>query len=353
MSDHHIPRDTPWSDLARYLAGELPDADAGVLRQWIAADPERAQLVARLQQIWIEAGAPRQSWDADAALRRIRQAPVGPARVIRLPRFYREEPVARWRRVGQWAARVAAVLLIVAGGVWMSTRRLAPVPDAPPPTAEVATQRGQRASLRLPDGTQVTLGPSSTIRYAIASTRGPRAVYLEGDAYFVVTHDAERPFAVHTARGTATDLGTRFLVHAYPTDSAVDVVVAEGKVSLTARRDPGAPGSPRDSLVLLPGDLGRVTADDRLTAEHGVAVDHHLAWLDGRLELRDTPLRDAVVQLGRWYDLDVRLADSTIGRRRVTASFTDESAAEVLRLITASLNLRASQHGRVVTIRSK
>src|SRR5581483_2574410 len=104
MSDHHIPRDTPWSDLARYLAGELPDADAGALRQWIAADPERAQLVARLQQIWIEAGAPRQSWDADAALRRIRQAPVGPARVIRLPRFYREEPVARWRRVGQWAA---------------------------------------------------------------------------------------------------------------------------------------------------------------------------------------------------------------------------------------------------------
>jgi len=178
-------------------------------------------------------------------------------------------------------------------------------------------------------------------------------VFLEGDAYFVVTHDPKRPFAVHTAYGTATDLGTRFGVRAYPSDSVLDVVVEEGKVSLSVRRDTRPPDSPPDSLVLTPGDLGRVTAAGRLTVEHVVALAGHLAWTEGRLEFRDTPLREVVVQLARWYDLEVRLADTGVGRRRLTASFKDEAAPEVLRLIAASLDLRVDRRGGAITLRSK
>jgi ferric-dicitrate binding protein FerR (iron transport regulator) len=352
MTDHSLPDNTPWDALARYFAGELPGPEAEELRRWIAVDPDRARLVAELREVWAGAAELRQSWDAEAALRSIKEQPAEPARVIRLPRFYREEPGSRRRRTGLLMARAAAVIALVGGGAWLATQGLAPRQGAPQ-VSEVATSRGQRASLRLPDGTHVTLGPASTIRYAVAPARGARTVYLEGDAYFVVTHDAARPFSVHTARGTATDLGTRFGVHAYPDDSVLDVVVAEGKVSLAARRADRQHQTPRDSLVLVPGDLGRVSAGGRLTAERGAAVDRHLAWIDGRLEFHDTPLRDAVVQFGRWYDLDVRLVDSVVGRKRLTASFKDEAAQEALRLVAASLDLQVSQRGRVVTIRSK
>jgi len=69
--------------------------------------------------------------------------------------------------------------------------------------------------------------------------------------------------------------------------------------------------------------------------------------------LRAIPLRDAVVQLGRWYDLDIRLDDSATGQRRLNASFKDESAVEALRLIAASLDLQVYQRGKVVTLRPK
>ena len=68
---------------------------------------------------------------------------------------------------------------------------------------------------------------------------------------------------------------------------------------------------------------------------------------------QDTPLRDAAVQLGRWYDLDVRLADTTLGAKRLTATFKDEPLSQVLHLIAASLDVRIGQQGRVVTVRGR
>jgi transmembrane sensor len=343
--------DLPWNDLARYFAGELPADEAADLERWIAADSQRAELVEELRHLWTATGELRQTWDAEAALRLIKQAPAGPGRIIRLPRFYHEEPTSGWGRATRVAVRVAAAVAIVAGGAWALRHRSVALPEPAVASSEVSTARGQRASLRLPDGTHVMLGPASTIDYAVTADHGPRAVSLKGDAYFEVTHVPDRPFTVETKHGVVRDLGTRFLVHAYPADSAVDVVVAEGKVSLAAPLATMAQHPRADSLVLAPGDLGRVTRDGRITTERGVAVERYLAWTEGRLEFRDTPMRDVVVQLGRWYDLEARLADSALGRRRLTASFKDESAPEVLRLIAASLGLRIEQQGNVVIIR--
>ncbi len=353
MTSQLPPDHVPWSALGRYLAGELPASELEELRRWIDASPDHAELVEQLRQLW--AGEPRfgQSWDVEAAIRRVMQPAAGPARIIQLPAFYREDPRSAWARARRLALRVAAVVALVAGGVWMLERR---APDGSPgqiATSEVRTPRGQRAALRLPDGSQVMLGPATTIRYAVATDRGARTVDLDGEAYFTVTHDSTRPFTIRTAHGVATDLGTRFGVRAYATDSVVEVAVAEGKVSLAPVSADRSAGRVRAEAVLAGGDLGTVTASGRLSAERGVDVARRLAWTDGRLELRAIPLRDAVVQLGRWYDLDIRLADSATGRRRLNASFKDESAAEALRLIAASLELRVDQRGKFVTLRSQ
>jgi transmembrane sensor len=347
------PDDTPWSALGRYLAGELPAAEVEELQRWIDASPEHAELVEQLRRLW--AGEPRvgETWDVEAAIRRVMQPSTEPARIIRLPTFYREEPPSTWARARRLALRVAAVVALVAGGVWMLERGAPAGSEDQIATSEVRTPRGQRAALRLPDGSEVMLGPATTIRYAVARGRGPRTVELDGEAYFTVTHDAARPFTVHTAHGVATDLGTRFGVRAYAADSAVDVAVAEGEVALSPVRAGETTPAAHEQVVLSVGDLGTATASGRLRAERGVDVASRLAWTEGRLVLDAIPLRDAVVQLGRWYDLDIRVADSSAGRKRLKASFKHESAAEALRLIAASLELRLDRQGDVVTLRSK
>jgi len=214
--------------------------------------------------------------------------------------------------------------------------------------SEVRTLRGQRASLRLPDGSEVSLGPATTIRYAVDPRHGPRSVYLDGEAYLTVTHDAARPFTVHTAYGVAVDLGTRFGVRAYQADSAVQVTVQEGRVALEA-----AHSSPHARVVLAAHDVGTATAAGRLWAERGVEIGPRLAWKDGRLELRAVPLREAVIELSRWYGVDVRLGDSVSANRPLRASFQTESVDEALQLIAATLALRIERHGESVTFLSQ
>ena len=341
------PEHLPWETLARYFAGEMAGPEADALGAWIDENPERRELVERLREIWVGASALRQSWDAEAALKRIKQAPREPARIIRLAARARAETGPVRRRVAS-ALGIAAAIAILVGGLSVWQAGIMSRGEGEPPT-EIATRRGQRVTVRFPDGTAVLLGPLSTLRYAVGFRGRPRTVDLDGQGYFTVIHDDRHPFAVRTAHGVAQDLGTRFVVRSYPTDAIVDVVVAEGRVSLTSARG-STPAA--DSLLLTEGDVGRVTAAGHLAMERGVSLERYLGWTEGRLVFQDTPLRDAVLQLGRWYDLDVQLADSTLGAKRLTATFKDEPPSQVLHLIAASLDVRIRQQGRVVTIKA-
>src|SRR6266542_3527754 len=74
--------DIDWGSLAGYFAGELPEAEATRLREWIDADPARATLVAELRNVWEATGRPRRAWDAAGALRTIKQLAAPPLHVV-------------------------------------------------------------------------------------------------------------------------------------------------------------------------------------------------------------------------------------------------------------------------------
>jgi ferric-dicitrate binding protein FerR (iron transport regulator) len=183
-----------------------------------------------------------------------------------------------------------------------------------------------------------------------------RDVWLDGEAYFEVVHDAAKPFRVHTARAVAQDLGTKFLVRAYAESPDVRVVVADGLVSLRRTRDsaatraaPAAEGSP-DSLLLRPRELGRLDAEGRLTSQSGVALDDYTAWISGRLVFTDTPRRDASPRLGRWYAAELRLGDPDLGRETFTATLTHEPLSDVVRLLAATVRARVEQRGDTLVL---
>ena len=90
-----------------------------------------------------------------------------------------------------------------------------------------------------------------------------------------------------------------------------------------------------------------------VTVGHGADVARALAWTQGRLTFEAVPLRDAVPELRRWYDLDFLLADPSLGARRLTASFSDEPVAEVIRLIAMAVEARYERRGRTVTFHSR
>ncbi|MBA2473628.1 MAG: FecR domain-containing protein [Pseudonocardiales bacterium] len=244
-------------------------------------------------------------------------------------------------------ARVSALLLVLGGGALAGRAVLSSGREAvrtAPATRVVTTPPGQRASFRLPDGTSVMLGVASTLRYPPSISTRSREVQLEGEAYFEVAHDNTRVFAVRAGDVLAEDLGTTFIVRAYPEDHRARVVVRSGKVALRAARAPNQ----TQRQVLLPGQLGRLDTKGIPVAERA-DTSAYFAWTEGRLVFDDVALRDALPQLSRWYDLEFRLADSSLGRVPLTATFRNQPTEDVLDLLAASLGMRQVRNGRTVT----
>jgi transmembrane sensor len=148
---------------------------------------------------------------------------------------------------------------------------------------------------------------------------------------------------VHTGVGGAEDIGTEFVVTAYPEANGMQVAVASGMVQLGAvklRPSTTVSASPREPLLLTRGDLGRLDSVGVLKVEHGVDVDAQLAWTRGELVFRRTPLRLVIPQLERWYGVDIRLADSRLNEVPVSASFADEGATQAVTFVAAAINAR-------------
>jgi transmembrane sensor len=272
------------------------------------------------------------------------------------------------RAVGARAARqlvALAAAIVVALGVGLTVRSLSHHTAPTSAGREYATAAGQRLAVTLVDGTQFTLAPASTVRVRAGYGRGSgsRQVELEGEAYFAVVHDAAHPFAVRAHGAVARDVGTAFDVRAYPENVGARIAVAEGAVAVTVaggcplagRRSRPAPvageGGPC-SADARAGDVATV-ASGAVAVEHGADIAALTAWTQGRLVFRKTPLADVARELSRAFDLTITVGDSALGSQRITASFDDQSADQVLEDLAAIVGGQFERAGRAVVIRRR
>ena len=97
-------------------------------------------------------------------------------------------------------------------------------------TYSVITEKGQKTTVILPDGTTVWLNSASRLSYDMSYAHSDRNVILEGEAYFEVAKDDDIPFTVNTDDYRVTALGTTFNVSAYKDDSMSVTTLVEGRV---------------------------------------------------------------------------------------------------------------------------
>jgi transmembrane sensor len=341
-----------WDLIDRYLAGTATPEEREGFERRLAQGPEQAALLEALQRALAaleqDVGVEELEavWNGVAertgliSTKPIGVQPVGP----RPGRFALVEPGQAGWRVGAGIA-AAAVLAI---GAALAARELLTDEERSPATAEeriVTVPRGERAKFLLPDGSEVLLGAGSTLRHSRTFADRSREVTLEGEAYFTVEHDERRPFRVRAGNLVATDLGTEFLVQAYPEHAGARVVVRSGTVAV---RSIQAQDSTKPGRVVRPGELGRIAADGVPLIEQADTAAY-FAWTTGTLVFDGTPLREALPQLSRWYDLDFRLADSSLGAIPLSGRLDQTLTPSRLDLLAGSVGLEQVQRGRMVT----
>lgn len=331
-----------WVLLGQYLRGACTAEEVAVVERWEAASQGNARTLELLRRVWHEAAVDEdEGWSALQA--RIaadaRAVKVQPLRVLAQGT---ERKRRVWRRWAGIVTAAAAALTLTVGPI--ALRRVG-VEPASRPGREYVTTRGQRAELVLVDGTRAWLNADSRLRLLPGYGSNARDVALEGEAYFVVEHDAKRPFRVHTSGAVSEDLGTEFNVRAYADDADERVLVAVGRVAV--RRN-GSSTQADSGVTLGRGQMGRLDRAGRLAVIDRADLAATLAWREDRLEFEERPLTDVVREFERWYDLHITLDDSILARVPVTATLIGQTADQALGALATTLNVRYTRSGREV-----
>lgn len=329
-----------WERIARYVTGEAGPGEVEVTEKWVKADPHRAELVRLLESIVrnVESDdASATPIDVESALSRVK-ARFGEAKVLPFA-----EPIsdARSRRATFALLKVAAAGVIIIGGtaLWQNLRRA----ESDASGRTFATSVGERREIVLTDGTRVLLGPTSRLVVA-RSGADERLVNLDGIAYFHVVHDSARPFTVKAGSISIQDIGTAFAVET--DDSAgTRVAVDSGSVAIGAADQKRATGA-----VLNARDRASVDVDGVVAVERSAVSADDLAWTEGRLVFRDSPMVLVAAELYRWYGVRLRVADSSLANLHLTASFSGEPVDGVLNVIALSLGAHIERQGSVAIL---
>lgn len=239
------------------------------------------------------------------------------------------------RNYVQYAGIAAAIVIAVFGVKYSS--EIIPAKQTPVLNKSYATTTAQRATILLSDGTRVTLAPQTRVQYSNDYGVERRDIHLDGEAYFEVAAQSNKPMVIFTGNTTTQVLGTSFSVRKYNNDQKVSVVVTSGKVSFTG------------AGVLKRGDAAEFSEKGVANVRHDVDVDAHVSWRNGRLAFNNATVSDVLPDLERWYGLKLRLASAELANRHITAAFEHETQSQVVSALATLLGARAERQGDVVT----
>lgn len=318
-----------WAVILREDAGE---ENIARWLQWCEADPRNQDAFDRVQEFWRVAGGLAEEVEngelADAARAESiggeRPEPAAPRRRRRLPRF---------------AVAASALLATVAAGAlgWNLYQRLYwPEVGA---EAVVAAAAEPVRNARLPDGSRFQLASMSTVEVHY-SERHRYLQLRDGEAYFSVAHNPERPFVVHLDDARVRAVGTAFNIRR--AGQRTVVTVTEGTIEVYREESPGGAGLPRDRKIRAVAgeqvawedatqdtpqaeaapETARLALNDFTVAS--VDISEVLAWREGRLEYTDEPLYAVIADFNRYSDNPVEIRGDALRRLRFSGTlFTD------------------------------
>lgn len=159
----------------------------------------------------------------------------------------------------------------------------------------MSTPRGRQYQVVLPDGTIVWLNAASSLTYPTAFTGGERRVKITGEAYFEVAKHVAQPFIVSINDEAVVEvLGTSFNVNAYKDGGSIDATLVEGLIRVSGGED---------KKIVKPGQQARVAGSISLVKD--ADMEKALAWRNGVFNFEDVGLREMMMQIERWYDIQV------------------------------------------------
>lgn len=351
----------------RYLDGVSEEAELLELLEWLKTNPENVNYFNQVCLVWEQStGSVTDKIDTELALQHLNQKIEG---------FNKSQiPLINHTHKISWL-RVAAVIIVLLGAsallknLLIKSGETVPNPDyvvayAPP---------SQKSQIILSDGTVVWLNSGTRIKYSTNYGQKTRDIYLEGEAFFKVARNPEKPFLVHASSVVVKALGTSFNVKCYANDKTIETTLIEGKVQVnkvlegsdankSVRLEPNekAVYNKEDKAIKITlfGKPERVLKNrDRKNVDvvyEQKTVQSEISWKEQRLIFENETFEDLAKRLERWYNVNIRINDSKLLKNRYTGKFVnDEPLEQVLRVIEKTTPISYTIDKENVTIDAK
>ncbi len=208
----------------------------------------------------------------------------------------------------------------------------------------ISAEKGERASVTLPDGTKVYLNAESTLSYPASFSLNERTVQLTGEAYFEVKHDADAPFIVKTAEIQIKVLGTTFNLYAYPDDSWFEASLIEGSIEVTPYKSPGK------QVHLSPNQKARYNHTTGEIKVMGTDLKVETAWKRGDLIFRNQPFKEIIGQLEIFYGVSIT-ANGEYPEELFTGSYHENDIIQVLKNLQQHYTFEYQKSGNEISLK--
>lgn len=243
----------------------------------------------------------------------------------------------------KYAAGYAAAICITILSTWMVMNDREPAEEMVT-YEEFTTPSGQRAMVKLHDGTTVWLNARSTLRYPNHFAREERKVELDGEAFFDVEHNEHKPFVVSTEKLDIKVLGTKFNVFAYKGREEFNTALLEGSVKVYERMNE------EKALFMNPNEC--VELKDNKLVKRPMGNTDFLLWKEGIYAFDDVPFEDIIKKFELYYDIVITVNNSKLMKYKFSGKFRQrdgvESALRTLRKVYYFTYIKDEENNNIV-----
>ncbi len=241
------------------------------------------------------------------------------------------------------AAGYAAAICITILSTWMVMNDREPAEEMVT-YEEFTTPSGQRAMVKLHDGTTVWLNARSTLRYPNHFAREERKVELDGEAFFDVEHNEHKPFVVSTENLDIKVLGSKFNVFAYKGREEFNTALLEGSVKVNERMNE------EKALFMNPNEC--VELKDNKLVKRPMGNTDFLLWKEGIYAFDDVPFEDIIKKFELYYDIVITVNNSKLMKYKFSGKFRQrdgvESALRTLRKVYYFTYIKDEENNNIV-----
>lgn len=243
-----------------------------------------------------------------------------------LQRFNHMIKTNKNRRFLLHTSRYAAiVLLFVIATYWITANHYRTDNALTEVNNTLYVPAGQRIKITLSDSTDVWLNAKTTFTYPAVFSSKERRVSIEGEAFFNVAENREKPFIVCSGGAEMRVLGTKFNVHGYAGEE-IQTSLLEGSLQVYL------PDIDENGIVLKPNE--QVTINGNTMKVEKIPYDDYFLWTDGIYSFDNEPLGNILKRMELYYDVKIVVKDPSISNWKYRGKFRQRDGIdEILRMI--------------------